>query len=151
MERKQSESVIASQVNANTETRLRKELIRPCERYYDEYEQCKTFKSRRQQLFVHGQYFDCEPWNQDHENCAKWMWHGDEEAARAIIEHEKGRLDERFVPHFRNEVWSKREKPPEDWNKPLPEFERITENTYLDSIKKYGEDSVKISSYCVIQ
>lgn len=34
--------------------------------------------------------------------------------------------------HNDNDTWTKRDKPPEDWAKPLPEFiQKRNENTYL--------------------
>lgn len=34
--------------------------------------------------------------------------------------------------HFDNTVWTKRDKPPEDWNKPLPDWmEKRNENSFL--------------------
>lgn len=35
--------------------------------------------------------------------------------------------------HFDNDIWKKREQPPDDWSKPLPEFmEKRNENSYLE-------------------
>lgn len=49
-----------------------------------------------------------------------------------MIASEKKRKLERLKPHYQNKVWKKRDKPPENWNAPLPEW--IVEkdkNTYL--------------------
>ena len=42
------------------------------------------------------------------------------------------RLEERLKPHINNTVWEKRDSPPPDWNKPLPDYllER-QKNSYL--------------------
>lgn len=39
------------------------------------------------------------------------------------------RADERMQAHNDNTVWTKRDKPPEDWNKPLPDF-MVKRNEY---------------------
>lgn len=130
---------------------LEKGLIRPCERYEDEYNECKSAKSRRQQVFVYGEIQDCEDWARDLANCQKWAWQGDELAANAIIQSERKRLQGRLLPHIQNKVWSKRDHPPENWNAPLPEFEEINKNSYLTLIRDQGEDAAKLTSYCSIQ
>lgn len=130
---------------------LRTNLIRPCEVYKDEYKECKSSKSRRQQIFVHGQIADCEQWSKDFDNCQKWTWQSNEDAAKSIIESEIQRIDERLKPHLYNKVWKKRDKPPEDWNKPLPEFEKLTKNSYLSMIDQKGEESVQLTNACLIQ
>lgn len=38
-----------------------------------------------------------------------------------MIESEKERRNERLRGHYNNNVWEKRDTPPDDWNKPLPE------------------------------
>lgn len=39
---------------------------------------------------------------------------------------------ERLRAHYRNDVWKKRDGPPPDWDKPLPEWmQKRDENTYL--------------------
>ncbi|KAK3919612.1 UPF0545 protein C22orf39-like protein [Frankliniella fusca] len=128
-------------------------LIRPCDRYEDEYNECKSSKSRRQQIFVYGQTIDCESWAKDFENCKKWTWASDEEAARSVIESERKRLHERLIPHMQNKVWEKRDGAPPGWNKPLPEFEAQNQDSYLtlmkDSDEKGGGSST--SSGCMIQ
>lgn len=39
----------------------------------------------------------------------------------SVIESEKERRNERLRGHYKNTVWEKRDTPPDDWNKPLPE------------------------------
>ncbi|XP_034241350.1 UPF0545 protein C22orf39 homolog [Thrips palmi] len=130
---------------------LRTNLIRPCETYKDEYDECLSSKGRRQQIFVHGEVLDCEQWSKDFKNCQKWTWKSDEDAAKSIIESEMRRLDDRLKPHLFNQVWKKRDKPPEDWNKPLPEFMELNKNSYLNLINEKGEESVQLRNQCSIQ
>lgn len=40
----------------------------------------------------------------------------------AVIESEKNRRNDRLRGHYSNTVWEKRDSPPEDWNKELPEW-----------------------------
>ena len=57
------------------------------------------------------------------------------------------RLEERLKPHINNPVWEKRESPPPDWNKPLPEYllER-QENSYLAMYAAHQEKLDNASS-----
>lgn len=50
-----------------------------------------------------------------------------------LIDSEKQRRKERLLPHYQNDIWERRKTPPEDWNKPLPDFlQKEYENTYLN-------------------
>ena len=70
------------------------------------------------------------------------------------MESEKSRRAARLGAHYRNDVWSKRERAPEDWNKPLPEYlQKEYESTYLyaRSQEMKGEVETKEeSSFCVL-
>ncbi|KAJ8966451.1 hypothetical protein NQ317_003197 [Molorchus minor] len=38
-----------------------------------------------------------------------------------------------MLAHYQNDIWEKRKSPPEDWNKPLPEYlQKEYENSYLN-------------------
>lgn len=125
---------------------------------------------------MYGEVLDCKQWSTDFKNCQKWTWQSDEEAAvslksystgmqyyclnnyyfvfslqRSLIESETQRIDERLKPHLQNQVWKKRDKPPEDWNKPLPEFEALTKNSYLNVINEKGEEAVLLRNNCSVQ
>lgn len=65
-----------------------------------------------------------------------------------MIANERKRLEDRLIPHLHNKVWSKREKPPEDWNKPLPQFEELNKNSYLARCRNEGRD---IMPSCILQ
>lgn len=71
-----------------------------------------------------------------------------------MIESEKQRRIKRLRPHYENDVWEKRDKPPENWNVPLPEWmQKKFENSYLqirsEEMKKGIEESV-VDSKCTI-
>lgn len=54
-----------------------------------------------------------------------------------MVASEQNRRKERLVPHYQNNVWKKRAKPPEDWDKPLPEYiQKEYENSYLNAKAK---------------
>lgn len=39
---------------------------------------------------------------------------------------------ERFRAHYRNDIWKKRDSPPTDWDKPLPDWmQKRNENSFL--------------------
>lgn len=51
----------------------------------------------------------------------------------AIVASETSRRINRLKGHYANDVWKKRVKPPEDWDKPLPEWmQKRNENSYLE-------------------
>lgn len=75
----------------------------------------------------------CEHWRDDHNNCQKYAWFADKEAARELIVSELERRTKRMKAHYANDVWQKREQPPDDWARPLPEFmQERNKNTYLE-------------------
>lgn len=115
---------------------------------------------------------DCDQWNTDYRNCYQWQKYKSEEAyvrklilctitinkkkrrekrkwffAQAeLIASEKQRRLERLRPHYRNNVWKRREEPPENWNAPLPEWmQKEYKDTYLQirsrEIKQNTDDS----------
>lgn len=90
-------------------------------------------KSRFNQYFIFGHYLSCDQWRIDYNNCQKYSWREDKEAARELIVSELDRRTKRMKAHFDNDIWKKREQPPDDWSKPLPEFmEKRNENSYLE-------------------
>lgn len=71
-----------------------------------------------------------------------------------MIASEKNRRLERLRPHYMNDVWEKRTSPPEDWNKPLPEYmQKEHEVTYLNVKAKEMRGEItpaEDSSFCSI-
>ena len=56
-----------------------------------------------------------------------------------MIESEKERRQERLKGHYNNNVWERREAPPEDWKKPLPDYlqkAQVTNHNYLHLLHK---------------
>lgn len=116
--------------------------MRSCDVYKDEYKDCKSLRSRFNQYFIFGEYLNCNQWRDDYNNCQKYSWLGNKEAAVEIIKSELNRRAIRLKAHYDNDIWTKREAPPDDWARPLPEFmiER-NKNTYLDlKNKEYKEN-----------
>ncbi|XP_028165298.1 synaptic plasticity regulator PANTS [Ostrinia nubilalis] len=129
-------------------------LIRDCSLYEDEYDECTSFRGRFHQYFIYGRTLDCNQWKRDHDNCCKWVNKKDVKAAEAVINSEKARRMERLRAHYRNDTWKKRDAPPEDWAKPLPEWMvKRDENTLL-AIKakeiREGKDEKVEKSFCSI-
>ncbi|CAK1545195.1 unnamed protein product [Leptosia nina] len=107
-------------------------LIRDCEVYSDEYDECTSIRARFHQYFIYGESLDCNQWKRDYDNCCKWVENKDVKAGEALIKSEQARRMERLRAHYRNDVWKKRDSPPEDWAAPLPEWmAKRDENTYL--------------------
>ncbi|KAJ8940631.1 hypothetical protein NQ318_020688 [Aromia moschata] len=108
-------------------------MIRRCTVYDDEYSECTSIKGRFNQYFIFGKSLDCSQWKKDSLNCYKWVEENDVNAGKELVASEKARREQRLLPHYKNDVWEKRESPPEDWNKPLPEHMlKEYENTYLN-------------------
>lgn len=129
-------------------------MIRPCMVYKGEYDDCASIKARFNQYFIFGKTLDCTQWKTDYHNCYQWEKHKSEEAYNELIESEKRRRLERLLPHVQNDVWERRERPPEDWNAPLPEWmQKQFENTYLQirsEEMKRGEKTSMLDSKCTI-
>ncbi|KAL1497593.1 hypothetical protein ABEB36_008526 [Hypothenemus hampei] len=126
-------------------------MIKQCFVYDEEYNDCTSIKARFNQLFIFGKTIDCGQWKRDSINCYKWRDNKDVQAAvslckilcnrklyykyilqKAVIESEKNRKNERLLAHYKNNVWTKRKTPPENWNAPLPEhMQKEYETTYL--------------------
>lgn len=76
---------------------------------------------------------DCDQWRDDYNNCQKYSWLTDKEAATSLIQSELSRRAKRMKAHYDNDIWTKRDKPPADWAKPLPPFmEERNKNTFLE-------------------
>lgn len=117
--------------------------MRPCKAYRGEYKECKRWKGRFNQYFIFGEMLDCQGWADTYNNCQKYSWRGNKDAAIDVIKSEIERYENRMRPHLENDVWAKREKPPDDWSQPLPQFmvER-NQGSYIDvQLKKMAADS----------
>ncbi|XP_044271561.1 UPF0545 protein C22orf39 homolog [Tribolium madens] len=144
------------QKNENDKPKIEDEwLIRPCPVYEEEYKECTSFRGRFHQYFIFGETLDCISWKRDYDNCCRWRENKDVKSAKEVIENEKRRRKERLVPHFSNDVWSRRKSPPENWNSPLPEhIQKEYEASYLNikSKEMRGEipPQTDLSSYCTL-
>ncbi|CAB3255288.1 unnamed protein product [Arctia plantaginis] len=122
----------ATQENLQSRIEEDRWLIRECDLYYDEYKECTSLKGRFQQYFIYGETLDCNQWKKDYDNCCKWESSKDLKAADALITSERNRRMERFRAHYRNDIWKKRDSPPTDWDKPLPDWmQKRNENSFL--------------------
>jgi len=107
-------------------------MLRECDSYKDEMKFCGSMSGRFHQFYVHGKQLDCAQWEQTFTDCKLWTRDADVDAAKRIIASEKERIKTRLQGHYANDVWEKREKAPEDWNKPLPEYlEKKKDSSYL--------------------
>ncbi|CAG2162818.1 unnamed protein product [Oppiella nova] len=97
-------------------------LVRPCERYGQQYKDCKSMRARVHQYFIFGHSIDCSQWSQDYENCLKFRNSKKAEDLDKVIESEMRRKEERLETMKANDVWEYRSEPPTDWRKPLPDW-----------------------------
>lgn len=101
--------------------------------FTEEFRDCRSIKGRFQQYFVHGDSLDCASWEHDFEDCLRYTEKNDLAAGKKVIDHETTRRKERLKAHYGNNVWKKRDAPPEDWAKPLPDhLMKKYENSFLD-------------------
>ena len=119
-------------------------MLRECSVYKDEYKGCSGIKGKLHSYYVTGKVDQCEDWKQNYADCKLWVDKSDTEAAKRIIDREHKRIYERLKGHCENDVWETRspaERPPEDWNKPLPEhLADMADDSYL---KQYKENLEK--------
>ncbi|XP_023030129.1 synaptic plasticity regulator PANTS [Leptinotarsa decemlineata] len=154
--KKENESVEEQDIAQPAEKVEDEWMIRRCAVYDDEYSDCTSFKARFNQYFIFGKTLDCTQWKKDSINCYKWKDNQDLKAANELIESEKNRRKERLLPHYMNDVWEKRKAPPEDWNKPLPEYlQKEYEYTYLNVKSKEMKGEIPPSfdmnvPYCTV-
>ncbi|KYN04986.1 PREDICTED: UPF0545 protein C22orf39 homolog [Cyphomyrmex costatus] len=129
-------------------------MIRPCMMYKDEYDDCTSIKARFHQYFIFGKTVDCDQWKIDYRNCYQWEKHKSEEAYDSLIKSEKQRRHNRLHAHYQNDIWERREKPPENWNTSLPEWmQKEFENSYLHIRSKEMKEGIETSSLdtrCII-
>merc|ERR1712004_20573 len=109
-------------------------LIRPCDYYHEEYQDCKSYKGRFNEKFIYGevQTKRCDQWLTDYKNCLKYKKTQSIVAADELISSEKERRRIRLFNANNNDVWEYRTEPPEDWNSPLPE--KLRENSLPDNV-----------------
>lgn len=58
-----------------------------------------------------------------------------------ILDNEKDRRQIRIKNAQANDIWEYRSSPPEDWTKPLPEWEKARKNTVLSKVQLVKEKS----------
>ncbi|XP_071532093.1 synaptic plasticity regulator PANTS isoform X2 [Panulirus ornatus] len=127
-------------------------LVRRCERYKEEYNDCTTIKAKFHQYFIHGETQDCSQWKADYKQCLNYRKHNDLESLSSVIESERVRRQERLKGHHANTIWEKRDSPPDDWNKPLPEYlQKHEEISYLSlKCKEQKEGKTSEAPLCTI-
>lgn len=106
-------------------------LVRPCERYQELLKSCKSLRGRLHQYYVYGELFDCGENKKNFEDCLFYRKTKDPSALKGIIEWEKAMIDKRMKATLCNPVWEPREKPPEDFQAPLPEFIQKRQSWYM--------------------
>ncbi|XP_006610496.1 UPF0545 protein C22orf39 homolog [Apis dorsata] len=143
----------------NTANKIQEEieyswLIKPCEIYKAEYNDCTSIRARFHQYFIFGETIDCKQWKIDYNNCDLWERKKDKKAYIELIESEKKRRFQRLQAHYSNDIWQKRDKPPENWNAPLPKWlDEKSQNSYLKIVsnrEKNKKSEENIKSFCTI-
>ncbi|KAK3798112.1 hypothetical protein RRG08_009715 [Elysia crispata] len=94
-------------------------LMRPCEVYKEEYNDCKKVLSRFYQYYVDGTKKDCSQWLTDFKNCMAFRKTRDLKAMDEVLSSERKRRAERLQMARNNNVWEYRTSPPAEWFSPL--------------------------------
>lgn len=125
-------------------------MIRNCYEYQDEHDYCKSRPGRRYQNYVYGKPLDCSQWKKDFNNCMKYTYDKDYQAAREVIKSEEIRRHERLKAARANNIWEYRRTPPKDWNMPLEEIRKLHRESESDQREANMEDIEVKSRRCVI-
>ena len=119
-------------------------MLRECSVYKDEYKGCSSMRGKLNSYYINGQVSGCDDWKNNYEDCQMWTKNADESAAKRVIAREEKRIFDRLKGHYLNDVWESRtseERPPADWNKPLPpHLADAAEDSYLKQYKDSLED-----------
>ncbi|XP_052014851.1 UPF0545 protein C22orf39 homolog [Apodemus sylvaticus] len=91
---------------------------RPCEVYRAEWELCRSAGHVLHHYYVHGERPDCRQWLRDLTSCREWEESRSAEAQRSLCESEQARVQ---AAQKHTLVWALRQRPPADWNLPLPQ------------------------------
>lgn len=95
-------------------------LVRPCERYKELYQLCKSIKNRLYQYYIYGETLDCSPHRNNHEACLSYRNTGNLDLLDPIIAWENQYITSRKMTVSQNKTWQLRQSPPDDFDKPLP-------------------------------
>lgn len=117
----QSEEFECEVVRSEDRSRVNIYLVRPCERYKELYETCSSILGRIQQYYVYGERLDCDQHDRNYRNCMKYRKTKDLKILDSVIEWENDMIKLRLKSVEMNSVWQMRGKPPDDFDKPLPE------------------------------
>lgn len=97
-------------------------MVRPCERYKELYDMCRSIKARLHQYYVYGDKTDCKPHFDNFCHCLNYRESKNPDDLDSIIEWEQNYYSSRRKTVTQNVVWNIRDTPPDDFNRPLPEF-----------------------------
>ncbi|OBS63496.1 hypothetical protein A6R68_07904 [Neotoma lepida] len=91
---------------------------RPCEVYRAEWELCRSARHVLHHYYVHGERPDCRQWLSDLASCREWEESRSPQAQQSLCESEQARVQ---AAQKHTLVWALRQRPPADWNLPLPQ------------------------------
>lgn len=73
---------------------------------------------------------------------------------KQLISSERKRRLDRLRGHYNNDIWQKRDKPPENWNAPLPNWlEEESSKSYLRIVSaklKENQNKKEEKKFCTI-
>ena len=122
-------------------------MVRPCEWYLDEARECRRIRARIHQYFIFGEKQDCTQWLTDYYTCADFHKTRDLKDLPALIHSEEERFKARALASARNNVWTYRTAPPDDWNKPLPDYmQERNKGTVLEFYSKRRQKAKESNS-----
>jgi len=97
-------------------------FVRPCERYEELEKACKSISGRVNQYYVYGELIDCKQHLANYKSCMRFRRERNLELLEPIIAWEQNLIETRMNTVEQNKAWTARDSPPENFDKPLPEF-----------------------------
>jgi len=125
-------------------------MIRPCQVYKDEWDECGTVSGRLHQRYVYGKTLDCQKWMSDFEFCKEYQKTKDLRFAEPIIVQELERRQTRLKGADGNTVWEYRESPPPEWDAPLPEHLKNLSTRVFEDLEQNPGSKVESIMKCTI-
>ncbi|XP_045172562.2 uncharacterized protein LOC123534396 [Mercenaria mercenaria] len=110
------------------------EQINDCGIYRTEYEECVSWRGRRNQKFVYGLKLDCEHLKGAQKTCEHYKKTGDVRARDYLVTYERSKRDFRMQNARANDVWEYRMTPYGGWSSPVQKVSKEEINPEDDFI-----------------
>lgn len=108
----------------------------PCDHYEYEFKNCTSFTGRLYNYY-RGENQECQPYQDLFVDCLKYKRDPEKnfDLLLKLKKYENELVQKRVESVVKNDVWQLRQKPPSDWNSPLPDWciERLKDTYWYKS------------------